>query len=509
MVHCLKHLWFCICLISLPTPGLWAADRHAQTRPNVLFIAIDDLRPALGCYGDPIALTPHIDSLAATARQFNRAYCQQAVCGPSRASLLTGRLPASTRVWHNRNHFRKQLPNVVTLPQLFKNNGYHTQSMGKVFSGDRREEDPRSWSVPAVLRRQGWRNYALHESEGERKKGVAFEAAEVGDDGYTDGKLAELAVRTLKQLTSSPNSEPFFLAVGFFKPHLPFAAPRKYWDLYDPNDFDLEMPNDPVKNAPVIAFHAHRELGGYSDVPAHEEVSKQQARRLRHGYYACVSYIDAQVGKLLQSLKQYELDQNTIVVLWGDHGFALGEGQRWCKGTNFELDTRVPLIIRTPNMTRPGVASEALTELVDIYPTLAELAHISPPDDLDGRSLGKILKDPRTPGRNVVLSQFSRPFKPTHPETIGYSIRTLAHRYTRWVKVDTGKPIAEELYDYIDPENANRQPSLVVERRNLIDDTRHAGIRDQLRAQMDKTLASRIAVDSASSTGRAPKAITK
>jgi iduronate 2-sulfatase len=487
--------------------GVLAADENARARPNVLFVAIDDLRPSLGCYGDPIAQTPHIDALAAAARQFNRAYCQQAVCGPSRASLLTGRLPAITRVWHNRDHFRNALPNVVTLPQLFKNNGYHTQSLGKVFSGDPREEDPQSWSVPAILRRDGWRNYALRESEGRQKKGLAFEAAEVRDDGYTDGKLANLAVRSLEELKSG--SKPFFLAVGFFKPHLPFNAPRKYWDLYDPAVFDLTSANSPVDHAPDVAYHTHRELGGYTNVPADELVSAEQARQLRHGYYACLSYVDAQVGKLLAALERLKLAEDTIVVLWGDHGFALGEGRRWCKGTNFELDTRVPLIVRTPGMAKPGVATEALTELVDIYPTLAALAGLSPPANLDGQSLVPILNNPKTAVRNTVLSQFPRPFKPAIPEAMGYSIRNSTHRYTRWIKWDTRQVIAEELYDYNDPESARSQAALLIERRNIVKDAAHVLLRNRLRARMDEILAARTANPTAPNSRITPGALQR
>ena len=474
------------------------ADQGTHQRPNVLLIVIDDLRPSLGCYGDPIAHTPHIDALAATARQFNRAYCQQAVCGPSRASMLTGLLPDRTQVWHNRNFFRDALPNVTTLPQLFKNSGYHTQSLGKVFSGDEREQDPDSWSVPAILRRKGWHNYVLADTEGSRKKGLAFEAADVADNGYTDGKLADLAVDTLVRLNST--DKPFFLAVGFFKPHLPFNAPQKYWDLYDRAMFSLQSAPGPVKLAPKLAYHDHRELGGYTDIPADENVSAAKALALRHGYYACVSYVDAQVGRLLGTIRRLNLNRNTIVVLWGDHGFSLGEGQRWCKGTNFELDTRVPLIIRTPNMAKPGIASEALTEMVDVYPTLAELAGLSPPANLDGRSLRKVLKDPLAPGRDTVLSQFARPFARAGPKAMGYSIRTASHRYTRWINWATRQVSAEELYDFTAPTSTEIWSGQRIETRNVIDDPAYHGERDKLSVLMDQILGSRSAALPASTS---------
>ena len=468
-----------------------AADTvgSAKVRPNVLFIAVDDLRTSLGCYGDPLVKSPNIDRLAQSSRLFNRAYTHQAVCGPARTAMLTGRLPDNTRVWHNRHLFRDTLPNAVTLPQLFKNNGYHAQSLGKVLSGDEREEDPQSWSVPAILRGEGWKNYLLQENQGGGKQ-APFEKADVPDDGYPDGKLANLAIETLRKLKEQ--SQPFFLAVGFFKPHLPFNAPKKYWDLYDPGMLGLGNAGARVKGAPELAYHSHRELGGYTGVPEDERVSAKQARELRHGYYACVSYIDAQIGKVLETIEHLGFDRNTIVVLWGDHGYALGEEDRWCKGTNFDLDTRVPLMIRVPGMTAPGVATEAMIEYVDIYPTLAALAGQTPPDDLDGRSLVPILNDPRTGGRDLVLSQFIRPFRPTTPQVMGYSIRTETYRYTRWVEWPTRKTAAEELYDYSSQASAIREGAFMVEQENVIENPAYAETRNRLRTKLDEVLGVRI-----------------
>jgi iduronate 2-sulfatase len=480
--------------VMLPGEGKAAPEAKALNRPNVLFIAVDDLRTSLGCYGDHIAKTPNMDRLAEEGLRFSRAYCQQAVCGPSRVSLLTGLLPDRTRVWHNRNLFRDTLPDVVTLPQLFKHNGYHARSIGKVFSGRDREAelDPQSWSVRPVLKGEGWRNYVFEANDGGDKKGVAYEAADVDDDGYSDGKLADLAIETLEGLKEK--GRPFFLAVGFFKPHLPFNAPKKYWDLYDPAVLELREAAERVRDAPEMAYHSHRELGGYRDMPPDEKVTPEQARTLRHGYYACVSYVDAQVGKVLAMLPRLGLEENTIVVLWGDHGYALGEEARWCKGTNFELDTRVPLIIRVPGMTRRGTATEALIEYVDIYPTLAELAGLPVPGDLDGTSLVPILQDPRRPGREVVLSQFSRPFKPSLPKIMGYSIRTDTHRYTRWVRWPDRGLMAEELYDYASPAGVLRGGAFLVERQNLVQDPTYAEERDRLRLRMDRVLRERMLV---------------
>jgi iduronate 2-sulfatase len=484
-------LMLTILLWTLPA-SIARADLSQQIgKPNVLFIAIDDLRTSLGCYGDKLAQSPNIDRLASQGLMFNRAYCHQAVCGPSRASILTGRLPDHTRVWHNRNLFRDTLPNAVTLPQLFKNNGYQALSFGKVFSGAESELDPPSWSAPEVLRREGpgWKNYALPGARAEGK-GAAYEAADVPDDGYPDGKLADLAIETLEKLKQK--NEPFFLAVGFFKPHLPFNAPKKYWDLYDTAVFALKDGETRVKGAPEIAYHTHRELGGYKSMPKDERVSAEQARTLRHGYYACVSYIDAQVGKLLEALQRLGLDQNTIIVLWGDHGWALGEKDRWCKGTNFEMDTRVPLMMCVPGLAKPGRTTEALIEFVDIYPTLAELAGLTPPADLDGRSFVPVLRDPGARGRDVAFSQFTRPWKPTGFESMGYTLRTVTQRYTRWVEWPSRKTITEEFYDYTARKSATREGALLIEQENVVADPAYAQAVNRLRVKMDETLSTRI-----------------
>ena len=474
------------------------AAASAPARPNVLFIAVDDLRVSLGCYGDPLTLTPNLDRFAAGARVFNRAYTMQAVCGPARTAMLTGRLPDHNRSWHNRNLFRATNPESVTLPQLFKQHGYFTQAMGKIFSGDERELDPASWSVPEILRQDGWRNYALPRGEAPGKQ-APWEAADVSDEGYSDGKLAALAVETLGRLKAE--AKPFFLAVGFFKPHLPFNAPKRYWDLHDPAKFALPGERESVQGAPEAAYHTHRELGGYAGVPKDERLDAENTVKLRHGYYACVSYVDAQIGKVLAALERTGLAENTIVVLWGDHGYALGDAGRWCKGTNFELDARVPLLIRTPGLARPGAATNALVEYVDVYPTLAELAGLPAPAYLAGRSLTPILRDPSQTGRDYALSQFSRPFNAGPPEAMGYSIRTATHRYTRWVEWPSRKTTAEELYDYTAPGSAEPRWTTFVERRNVIADPAYRALGAELRARMDDVLTHRSVVAAERSPG--------
>jgi iduronate 2-sulfatase len=476
--------------VSDPTSWPSAVGAAPTARPNVLWIAIDDLRPALGCYGDPLAKSPHIDRFAATARLFQRAYCHQAVCGPSRASLLTGKLPENIGVWHNRNHFRSTHPQLVTLPQLFKNHGYHAQGMGKIFSGDQREEDPPSWSVPAILKGEGWNNYVgAKAGDG---KGVSHEAGAVGDEAYADGKLADLAIATLEQFKEQ--SQPFFLAVGFFKPHLPFNAPQSYWDLYQPSAFALpaSLPAlaSRVAAAPLQAYHTHRELGGYRDMPADEQLDRQQTQLLRHAYYACVSYTDAQVGRVLAALKAAELDKNTIVVICGDHGYGLGEMNRWCKGTNFELDTRVPLMVRTPGLAQPGIATSAIVEYVDLYPTLAHLAGLTPPEELDGQSFHRLLEDSQASGKELAFSQFARPFSPDVPEMMGYSIRTATLRYTRWVAFPERQLVAEELYDYEDPTSVLSFQGYQLEQANIL--AQQPALHQQLSRKLDEVLAARI-----------------
>jgi iduronate 2-sulfatase len=469
----------------------------------VLFIAVDDLRTSLGCYGDTVVKSPNLDRFAATARRFDHAYTQQAVCGPSRTALLTGRLPDNTRVWHNRNLFRSTHPDLVTLPQHFKNHGYHCVSLGKIFSGDEREQDPLSWSEPEVLRQTGWKNALLDASAGVGK-GTAWEAADVPDEGYPDGKLARLALEKLTALHAS--QKPFFLAVGFFKPHLPFNAPKRYWDLYDPAVFDLqEAHNQQVSDVSEHAHHSHRELGGYRDMPKDEMIDAATTRSLRHGYHACVSYIDAQIGLLLDHLDQSGLAGNTIVVLWGDHGFALGEKNRWCKGTNFERDTRVPLLIRMPGLPHPGTATDGLVETVDLYPTLAELAALPAPEDMDGRSLVPMLQDPQAPGREAVLSQFARPFSARTPEFMGYSLRTATQRYTRWIDWNTRRTVAEELYDYASGPGTSREGAFWIEHQNIVDHSGMADAKQTLSLQLDEMLTKRIAPSGSATVPTQPK----
>ena len=445
------------------------AAEAAPPRPNVLFIAVDDLRPDLGCYGRDYIKSPNIDALAKNGTVFQRAYCQQSVCSPSRTSVMTGMRPDTTKVWDLRTHFRDTQPDAVTLGQAFKNSGYFVQGMGKIYHG--KLDDEPSWSVPWQTPKAP--KYVLPESlemekaaaaatggtvpEGQGKpskansRGPAYECADVPDDTYQDGKVADLAVETLKELAKK--DQPFFLAVGFVKPHLPFASPKKYWDMYDPAEIKLATNRFVAKDSPAYAVNVNDgEIRAYSGIPPTGDMPEDLARKLRHGYYAAISYTDAQIGRVMAELKTLGLDKNTIVVLWGDHGWNLGEHSLWGKHTNVENDVNSPLIISAPGQKAAGKTSAALTEFVDIYPTLCDLAGVPLPDGLEGVSLKPLMDNPELPWKTAAFSQYPR--KSDGQALMGYSMRTDRYRFTVWVdRDDHTKVDAIELYDHqTDPE---------------------------------------------------------
>ncbi len=451
---------------------LFAAITHAAERPNVLFIAADDLRNNLGCYGDSLAKTPHLDGLAARGMLFNRAYCQQAVCNPSRASLLTGLRPDTIRVWDLPTHFRENRPDVVTLPQLFKQNGYHTQCIGKIFHNWRQDAyrgDPVSWSVPAVM------HYNNHGNDKPQVEGPMppnevdipkIEARDVPDEAYFDGRIANLAVEALHER----NSGPFFLAVGFWKPHSPFNAPKRYWDLYEDVTILPPNPAEAPRGVPAIALHDSREiLRAFASRPGGRP-TPEETLALRRAYYAAISYLDTQVGKVLDALDKEGLRDDTIVVFWSDHGYHLGEQTLWAKTSNFELDARVPLIIATPQTTS-GQSTDALAELLDLYPTLADLCGLEAPANLEGRSLRPLLERTADAVKPAALTQHTRPAYPSDEEPLvamGYAMRTPRYRYVEWRSVRDGSVMARELYDHqADPrETVNLAES--AEREDLL-----------------------------------------
>lgn len=404
---------------------------------NVLFIAVDDLRPELNCYGVKKIISPNIDKIAQNGLLFERAYCQQAVCSPSRSSLLTGLRPDATKVYDLVTHFRKVVPNVVTLPQYFKQNGYHTVSHGKIFHGT--VKDPISWSE------QSWEPKGRSfrgkgdKVEGKPKNiGPAYESADLPDIEYSDGMTAEKAIETLKSI----KNKTFFLAVGFAKPHLPFVVPKKYWGMYKEADMVVPDRKTPV-DMPKIALTDWGELSGFDNMPNEGYVSDKQTRELIHGYYASVSFMDAQVGKVLNELKRLGLDKNTIIVLWGDHGWKLGDYGAWTKHNNFEVDVRAPLLASVPGMKAAGKKTKALVEFVDIYPSLCELAGLPLPEHLQGSSFAPLLDAPDKPWKKAAFSQY-----PRGKDVMGYTMRTDSYRFTSWQNIDNPKEVvATELYD--------------------------------------------------------------
>lgn len=422
----------------------------AEKKPNVLFIAVDDLRPQLGCYGWDKIKSPNIDRLAGQGLLFERAYCQQAICMASRASLMSGYRPDKGKIYRNGPLF-KAVPDALSINQHFINNGYETVGMGKIYHFG--SDVKTGWSKPFSNPKGEWkgRGYLSKEAQrlvseynaknpnGKRKgMGPAYEHPDVPDNAYQDGLIAEHAVKELNRL----KDKPFFLAVGFRKPHLPFNAPKKYWDMY--SDQDIKLADNPFapKSAPKVALTNWGELRGYAGMPKKGPMPDEDARKLIHAYFACISYMDAQLGKVLDELDRLKLTDNTIIVLWGDHGWKLGEHGMWCKHTNYELDTHAPLMISAPNMKARGKKTKALTEFVDIYPTLCELAGIELPKHLQGTSMVPLLNDPGRPWKKAAFSQFPR------GKIMGYSMRTDRYRYTEWRVIENGKVEARELYDH-------------------------------------------------------------
>jgi arylsulfatase A-like enzyme len=462
-----------------------AACARTPPRPNVLFIAVDDLRPALGAYGDSVVKTPNIDRLARGGVTFLQAHAQQAVCNPSRVSLMTGLRPDSTRVWDLETDFRTTVPDVVTLPQLFVQNGYHAVVIGKIYHNI--IPDSLSWSEPeikvpgfpydpdAVYHHRD--NVAIQETRkaaiiaaGRQRESIdrfgiwylkanATESVDLPDSVYYDGAQTNYAIRKLAELAAA--KRPFFFGVGYYRPHLPFNAPQKYWDLYDRETIPLATNPSVPAGAPTMAINSMRELRGYADFahvghPFFDTLSVAEARRLKHGYYASVSYVDAQIGRLLDQLDSLGLAENTIVVLWGDHGYKLGEHNSWAKMTTYLIDTHSPLIVRAPGRVPAGLRLGQMVEFVDVYPTLAELAGLERPTHLQGESAVPLFADPARSWKTATFSQFLRHGMWVGPDSLpymGYSMRTDRYHYVTWINWNTKEVAATELYDLVtDPD---------------------------------------------------------
>ncbi len=522
-------LFSVLCLLVISNGVI--AQQKKNTKPNILFIAVDDLKPILGCYGNTLVKTPNIDRLAKISTIFNRNYCQQAICGPTRASIMTGTRPDVTQVWNLTTQMRDVNPNLVTLPQYLISQGYETSGIGKIYhpSSAIGGVDPVSWSIPYLKSKESDfpadfgspanGQYQLPETKArmtpeiiaERKKqnkdltsndenpksikGPSVECIDAPDNAYQDGVNALLAKEQIIKL--SKGNKPFFMAVGFSKPHLPFVSPKKYWDLYNREDMPIASFQEHSKNGPLVAYHQSGELRNYLDIPEFATLPADSLRiglklekqkELIHGYYAAVSYLDAQVGVLLNTLESLGTLNNTIIVLWGDHGWHLGDHDLWHKHTNFEEATRAPLIIAGPGI-KSG-KTNSLTEFVDVFPTICDLAGVAIPSKLDGKSLKPLMVNNNAKVNDYSISQYPRKLKKVEmikkgysdPKIMGYSLRTDKYRFTIWMNNFTSKQpfnesqvYASEMYDYVkDP----------LEKVNVVNDKEYAAIAKDMKAKM-------------------------
>lgn len=471
------------CLVGFFILG--CSEPEAQLKPNVLFISIDDLRPALGAYDDSVAITPNLDRFAGEGMTFRQAFCQAAVCAPSRASLMTGLRPDSTRVWHLGDKFREINPETVTMPQHFSKFGYRTVNIGKIFhnympdsiSWDEPDLRPAQYVRPEWLGRDGETFYISEEVNKSQaikrdsllklrpiryadgwNTGPAWEAADVHDTLYYDGAQTELAKKTLTRLANA--DEPFYMGLGYFRPHLPFAVPKKYWDMYDRDQIPLAPNPDLTEGAPLFAMNSMYELrhydgfNGIGHPTSAYRMSEDTARTLKHGYYASVSYVDALFGNLVKHLKELGIYENTIIVVWGDHGWKLGDHNSWGKMTNYNIDLQVPITIRYPGQELRGSETYALTELVDLFPSICELAGIDVPDYMQGTSFVPLLDNPELSWKKAAFSQFHRRPRVAADggRYMGYSMNTAKHHYAEWYTWDhttgtKGEFVSAELYD--------------------------------------------------------------
>ena len=453
-------------VIALFTALDLAATQAAET-PNVLLILVDDLKPAMRCYGDNAAKTPNMDALARRGMRFDMAYCNQAVCAPSRFTLMLGSHSTSTGLYGLGSHLRKAYPGAVTMPQHFAKHGYRTESLGKVFHiGHGNQGDPESFSVPHFHDKvieyldpestdggKLTREEALFTNQklGQIRslpRGAAYESPMANDTDYADGRVADETVKRLKAAKQrlAKDDTPFFITAGFVRPHLPFSAPKKYWDMHDSAKLPMPVNKAFPKDAPKVALKRGGEIAAFKPVPSNGEIDEELTRKLIHGYYASTSYVDAQIGKVTRALEQLGLAKDTIVVLWGDHGWHLGDLSIWTKHTNFEQANRIPIIIVAPGLAKPGSVTSQLAETVDIFPTLSELAGLPAskgPQPIDGVSLVPVLKNPNARVRDHAFHAYPRGKK------LGRAIRTQRYRLVEWKNHSDSKAEVEyELYDY-------------------------------------------------------------
>ena len=466
-----------------------AVSFAAPVRPHVLLICVDDLKPALGCYGDRLAKTPNIDRIAARGMRFEMAYCNQAVCAPSRNNLLLGSRSTSTGIYSLGQHFRLAEPDAVTMPQHFMRHGWRAESIGKILhTGHGNHDDRASWSVPSLIEKvveyvdpassAGGRltreeAFFTNQKLGEIRslpRGAAWECVDVEDSAYADGRIADEGIRRLRSASERTDS-PLFLALGFVKPHLPFTAPKKYWDLHDPAAFPLAKHRTDPAGAPPYAGKKGGEIVNYAPLTRENLAEEKLERTLIHGYYAATSFTDAQIGRVIDELDRLDLAKNTLIVLWGDHGWHLGDHGYWTKHTNYEQANRIPLIIVAPGVAKPGGTTRQLAETVDVFPILAQLAGLpvpKGPQPIDGLSLVPVLRDPAATLRDHAYHCFPRGGR------MGRAIRTSRYRLVEWKKPGAAVQTAEfELYDYRqDPEEtrnlAEDEPAIVAKLRAIL-----------------------------------------
>ena len=464
-----------------------APSARAETR-NVLLLCVDDLKPALGCYGDTLAKSPNIDRLASRGVRFDLAFCNQSVCAPSRNNLLLGSRSTSLGIYGLDRNFRTAVPDAVTMTQHFMRHGYRAECVGKVLhTGHGNRDDDASWSVPSLKEKvveyldpknsaggQLTREEAFFTNQrlGEISKlprGAAIEIMDVPDNAYADGRIADEGIRRLR--AAKERGKPFFLALGFVKPHLPLTAPRKYFDLHPKSKFTLAPFQMDPEGAPAFAGKTGGEIVNYEPLTVENLRGDTTQRELLQAYHACVSFMDAQLGRVLDELERLGLAQSTLIVLWGDHGWHLGDHGYWTKHTNYEQANRIPLLIIAPGVAKPGAATMQPAETVDIFPTLAELAGLpapSGPQPIDGLSLVPVLRDPSSTIRDHAYHCYPR------GEKMGRAIRTARHRLVEWKKPGAPADTAEfELYDYeADPAErknlAASQPEVVAELRAIL-----------------------------------------
>lgn len=456
-------------VLVLLVPVLLGSCDQEKVPPNILFIAVDDLRTELGCYGTTEIRSPNIDRLAEGGLTFNRAYCQQPICMASRASLMSGLRPDTLHIY-NCVSLEEDAPGILTLDQHFENNGYNIWAAGKIyhhridhdvqFGSDYQpvetEEIGRGYlsgeSAKIVERYDEW--YRENRGQPGEGRGPAYEGPEVPDNAYHDGLMTDMAIEQLSELKNS--DRPFFMAVGYEKPHLPFNAPKKYWNMYGEDEITPAPNPYHPENVSKFFDYNYGELRNYQGIPkGREAFSDSLNRTLKHGYYACVSYIDAQIGRLLDGLEANGLDDNTIVILWGDHGWKLGEHDMWCKHTQFHLDNHVPLILRVPGKT--PAKTNALVEFVDIYPSLCELAGLELPGHLQGTSFVPLVEDPDKKWKEAAMSYWPESNR-DNPEKVvmGYTVQTDRYRYTEWIRKRTGELLARDLFDHLNDPGENR-----------------------------------------------------